>query len=174
MICRSFTLNSIKVLMILLHKKRNNVEYHIDKSEDTYMILLDDMMPYELETLILEATRMLHDKAHSTSTHHETIKRQRTIICPHCGGQHYVRNGHRNGVQRYLCRCCNKTFGDTANSIFFSTKLDYQTWLSFIQCEIQHLSLQETAASIQVSKTTCFSMRHKLYQAVKELKKTKH
>jgi len=32
------------------------------------------------------------------------------VICPHCGGQRMVRNGQADGLQRYKCRGCGKTF----------------------------------------------------------------
>lgn len=30
--------------------------------------------------------------------------------CPHCKGQRLVRNGMADGLQRYKCRTCGKTF----------------------------------------------------------------
>ena len=32
------------------------------------------------------------------------------VICPHCAGQRVVRNGQADGLQRYKCRGCGKTF----------------------------------------------------------------
>ena len=31
-------------------------------------------------------------------------------VCPHCAGQHVVRNGQADGLQRYKCRGCGRTF----------------------------------------------------------------
>ncbi len=33
-------------------------------------------------------------------------------VCCYCEGTNVVRNGKRNGVQRYLCRNCNHSFSD--------------------------------------------------------------
>jgi transposase-like protein len=30
--------------------------------------------------------------------------------CPHCAGERIVRNGSADGLQRYKCRACGKTF----------------------------------------------------------------
>ena len=30
--------------------------------------------------------------------------------CPHCGNEGTVRNGSANGLQRYKCRSCHRTF----------------------------------------------------------------
>ena len=36
-----------------------------------------------------------------------------TVVCPHCGSVKSIKNGTRNGRQRYFCKDCSKTFGDT-------------------------------------------------------------
>ncbi len=33
--------------------------------------------------------------------------------CPHCGEKHTVRNGHKNGRPRWVCRGCGRSFGPT-------------------------------------------------------------
>ena len=33
--------------------------------------------------------------------------------CPHCRGTHVVRDGHKRGRQRWRCRTCTQTFGET-------------------------------------------------------------
>jgi len=33
--------------------------------------------------------------------------------CPHCGATHIVKNGSKNGRQRWVCRTCNRSFGAT-------------------------------------------------------------
>ena len=30
--------------------------------------------------------------------------------CPHCTAERVIRHCHANGLQRYLCRACHKTF----------------------------------------------------------------
>ena len=101
------------------------------------------------------------------------IESKHRPLCPHCQGNHVVKNGHDHGVQRYICRECGKPFGATTNTIFYSTKLSYKQWIFFIQCELMHLTLRESAQTIGVSQTAAFSMHHKLYDAIKLLKKIK-
>ncbi len=36
-----------------------------------------------------------------------------TPLCPHCQSEAVVRNGHKGGRQRFLCRTCRKSFGPT-------------------------------------------------------------
>jgi len=33
--------------------------------------------------------------------------------CPYCRGTHVIKNGHKGGRQRWLCRDCGRTFGPT-------------------------------------------------------------
>ncbi len=42
--------------------------------------------------------------------------------CPHCSSEHIVRIGKYNGRQRYRCKCCNKTFTDTTNTVLYRTR----------------------------------------------------
>jgi transposase-like protein len=39
--------------------------------------------------------------------------------CPRCGATHIVKNGSKNGRQRWVCRTCNRSFGAT-----FGTPMD--------------------------------------------------
>ncbi|WP_078236063.1 IS1/IS1595 family N-terminal zinc-binding domain-containing protein [Haemophilus paracuniculus] len=41
--------------------------------------------------------------------------------CPHCSG-HFVKNGKSGGVQRYLCRKCERTFVGNTGTLFFKLK----------------------------------------------------
>jgi transposase-like protein len=43
-----------------------------------------------------------------------------TPACPHCRGTHVIKNGHKQGSQRWWCHSCRKTFGPT-----FGTPLYY-------------------------------------------------
>ncbi|QVK17812.1 IS1595 family transposase [Mycoplasmatota bacterium] len=93
------------------------------------------------------------------------------LNCPHCGSVEFVKNGKTNkGIQRYICRECNKSFCDTSNTLLYRSRCTEDIWLKFIDCEISGLSLKETAYYNNLSITTCFYMRHKLYKAIRNLK----
>ena len=38
------------------------------------------------------------------------------VCCRHCGSLSVVKNGRAHGLQRYLCRDCNRTSGVTTNT----------------------------------------------------------
>ena len=52
-------------------------------------------------------------------------------VCCHCNGTDVVRNGKRNGVQRYLCRNCNSSFSDLTNSATYRSKKKLDKWLKY-------------------------------------------
>ncbi|MDO5517697.1 MAG: hypothetical protein Q4F66_09070 [Clostridium sp.] len=40
----------------------------------------------------------------------DLYKNRNFECCPHCGSIHFIRNGYYNGIQRYKCHNCKKTF----------------------------------------------------------------
>ena len=133
---------------------------------------LQNMLPYDLENLIEEATKILNEKSSTTKTHHECIRTRSPESCPICGSKHFVKNGKHEGVQRYLCKDCKKTFGNTNNTFLYHTQISYNTWITFIQCEILRLTLTEESQMTGLSVTTCFAMRHKLHEAMSRKRKS--
>ena len=88
----------------------------------------------------------------------------KSLKCPNCGSLKFVKCGHQNGVQRYKCSC-GKTFCSKALSLNYYSKVDLDTWLKVIDYEISGLTLTEISYYLRLSVTTCFRMRHKLYNA---------
>ncbi len=37
--------------------------------------------------------------------------------CPHCGGSYILKNGHKDGRQRFFCKDCKHTFTYTTNTL---------------------------------------------------------
>ena len=92
--------------------------------------------------------------------------------CKHCGSVNVVKNGHtKQGKQNFHCKDCNKSFNAASNTILDSTKKSLNIWSEFIECEIFHLSLRETAKLINVSTNTAFTIRHKFQKAISEYTK---
>jgi insertion element IS1 protein InsB len=44
------------------------------------------------------------------------------MICIHCGSDKYIKNGSSNGVRRYKCKSCNRSFGDNIRKFTFADK----------------------------------------------------
>ena len=43
-------------------------------------------------------------------------------VCPHCGSAHILKNGVRNGRQRFVCKDCRKSFVRASQSILYRTQ----------------------------------------------------
>ena len=92
------------------------------------------------------------------------------LVCPICGCIHVVRNGHRkDGVQRYVCRNCGKSFVAASNSIVSSTKKDFPVWEQYIDCMINGFSLRKSANICGIHRNTAFIWRHKILGALQNM-----
>ena len=82
--------------------------------------------------------------------------------------EHLVKYGKSSsGCQRYLNKETGKTESDTSSSIVKYTKKSYEQWSNFIKYMLYGLSLRAIALEVGISKTTAFSCRHKVIEAIK-------
>lgn len=84
------------------------------------------------------------------------------LTCPHCGSDHIVRKGKTGGKQRYLCKCCMRTFAENVTGIFHTTSLPLQLWLNYADCVAAGLDAQECARRTGVCMRTANSMRRRI------------
>ena len=130
---------------------------------------LENLTPVEIQLVHQHIDRLFKNKINGDTKNAENL--EGTIdCCPHCGSRHIVKNGHdrKTGRQKYLCRDCKKYFLASRESFFFHSKVGFYTWTTFIACEVVGLSLRDEAQITGVSRTTCFNMRHKLYDALRD------
>ena len=68
---------------------------------------LENLLPDELEIIKNYAEKLLIEfgKLRITNVRYQISKKQ--ILCPKCKSQNIVKNGHKNGTQRYWCKSCN-------------------------------------------------------------------
>lgn len=89
--------------------------------------------------------------------------------CPRCKSIYVVKNGHVNGVQRYMCKDCKKTFAITNNTILHSTKKPVETWKKYLECMMNKFSLRKCAEVCEIDLTTAFVWRHKILDALQNM-----
>ena len=90
-------------------------------------------------------------------------------VCPHCGGHHVRKNGHRkDGTQKYICVDCEKSFTITTNSIFSGTRKGIGQWQGFMKCMAEGKSLDASASECGMTHATAFAWRHKILDALAE------
>jgi transposase-like protein len=82
--------------------------------------------------------------------------------CPQCGSASVVRNGKKSGRQAYICRECKKSFVETTGCAISNSHGGETVWKQVIRDTVEGISLDNTAASLDLSHSTVFHMRHKI------------
>ena len=91
--------------------------------------------------------------------------------CPKCGITHdnFVKGGFSSsGKQMIRCKCCEKKFVVDHGQLTFHSHQKLSKWNDFIILTTKGESIKDTAVAIDVSKSTCFRMRHKLMNALND------
>ena len=99
----------------------------------------------------------------------ETIKAKEINACPHCKSIHFVKNGTKNGTQRYLCRDCKKSFVTESGTILYRTQKDIEVWKKYIHCMINKYPLRKCAKECDITLYTAFIWRHKILDALQNM-----
>jgi len=116
-----------------------------------------EQAPLETKTSFLHAQK-LHDG--------------KKVTCPVCGNSHVVKNGTNCGTQRYLCRECGKSFGETENTILKDTKKGLDVWCLYVKCMIEKKTIRKCAEICQISVPTSFLWRHKILDSLQNMLNT--
>lgn len=90
-------------------------------------------------------------------------------FCPKCGSLHVQRFGSRNGRQRYRCAECGRTFAEQRPStLVSSSKLGKATWMRYVNCFADGLTVAKCALNCNVSIRTSYYMRLRLLTIIEE------
>ena len=87
--------------------------------------------------------------------------------CPYCHSVSFVKNGTRNGINRYKCKKCNKTFTYKTNTVL--TGINKLTkWNEFVEdfVTLNISTIKEITQKLKVSTQTAINWRHKLLSAL--------
>lgn len=80
--------------------------------------------------------------------------------CPHCKGERIHRHGHADGLQRYRCRACGKTFNALTGTPL--TKLRHKAkWLCYVEQMLSSQTVRRAARETGVHRNTSFRWRHR-------------
>jgi len=86
--------------------------------------------------------------------------------CPHCKSESAKRNGRKDDRQRFLCKNCGRSFGETTNTAISHSHYGEAVWKQVIRDTLAGLPIEGTATSMAVSHSTAFNMRHKILLAL--------
>lgn len=92
-----------------------------------------------------------------------------TNQCPHCNSSHYIKHGKYNGIQRFLCRECNKTFSQRTYAPWYYSKKSDNLWKKFWILQMNKVSLYKCAETLDINIATAFSWRHKILNAINHI-----
>ena len=76
------------------------------------------------------------------------------MVCPKCGSVTVVRNGRKGGRQRYLCKNCRKSFGDTHGTKNFHSRHSSDTSDKLSSHVVLKRSVRENPRDIHNHKKT--------------------
>ena len=116
-------------------------------------------MPEEWLLLINQAISNLSDLSKNS------IYDSHIHACPYCGS-HLIRNGTQCGKQRYRCKCCNKTFTCTVNTVLYYSRTGEKVWKEVLADTLDFVSIDKTAKRLGLSHNHVFCMRHKILAAM--------
>lgn len=80
--------------------------------------------------------------------------------CPHCESNHIYRHGKSDGLQRYRCVDCGKTYNALTHTPLARLRKK-ELWLHHLDLMLQSCVLREVSKEMKVSLTTAFRWRHR-------------
>ena len=87
--------------------------------------------------------------------------------CPHCRCANWQRHGRANGLQRYRCRQCRRTFNDLTGTPLARLRLRAK-WLDYLSALLASRPVRAAAEQVQVHRNTAFRWRHRFLERVKD------
>lgn len=165
---------------MLLQFLADNVDYA------DYMKGLDSLSYDQLVILVERVIQKIKKQQKNTDTVKEIIEKHFPIksdtgeysekshciieCCLHCGSVAIKKHGTtRAGIQRYICKDCGKSFSANYGLITHYSHLSDWQWREIIRGTVEGLSLTDIAKNINVSVSTAWSCRLKVYQTLKNI-----
>ena len=89
------------------------------------------------------------------------------LACPACSGKSIYRHGTANGLQRYRCRSCGRTFNGLTGTPLARLRLKGR-WLAYFDClRDPACTVKSAADKVGVHANTSFRWRHRFLQWAK-------
>lgn len=128
----------------------------------------------QLGELTATQRRELLQLLHAAPQHEQVLQMVESGLdgprhCPHCQGVKLVRNGHADGLQRYKCRGCGRTFNALSATSLARLRLKAK-WLQQADVLSQGLIVRLAAEQLQVAPSTAFGWRHRFLQLAQQTK----
>jgi transposase-like protein len=93
-------------------------------------------------------------------------------VCGHCRATHFTRWGRSNGLVRYQCNACDRTFNAlTGTPLAHLRRRD--AWLAYAQAIVDRLPLRKAANRVGIALDTAFRWRHRFLERPQDMKPAK-
>jgi transposase-like protein len=86
--------------------------------------------------------------------------------CPHCSSKNTRKYGKQSGKRRYQCKDCRRTFTKTTKTALRHSPHGEAVWKQVIRDTVDGVSLDRTAADLELTHNNVFVMRHKILAAL--------
>ena len=133
-------------------------------SEFLKVISTVNTLNHHQRTLLLKALEHSSDELEVSElieTHFDTKK-----CCPHCLQTQIYRHGMANGLQRYRCRSCHKTFNALTKTPLAHLR-HKSKWLAYLKEVAQSVTVRTAAYNVGVHRNTTFRWRHRFLAWIK-------
>lgn len=131
------------------------------------------LLPDELEIIKDILNTFIISSENSRTTNLKYQINNKNITCPICSKTNIVKNGFKNGTQRYKCKSCNKFFSISTNTITSGIHLSYKQLINFMFCLINYNTIPETAKIIGISERNTYNIRIKIISILNKYKISK-
>jgi len=125
-----------------------------------WLLGMDDLTAEQRE----EVQQILHGREpveEVTATIEDRLTAER--CCPHCGTGGAVKRGSANGLQRYRCKACSKSFNALTGTPLARLR-HKERWLEFSQALTEGDTVRASAGRCGVAVGTAFRWRHRFLQ----------
>ena len=92
--------------------------------------------------------------------------------CPSCASSRYCRHGQANGLQRYRCRDCGRSYNDLSGTPLARLRLK-EKWLDYLGTALDSKPVRKAASEIGVHRNTAFRWRHRFLEQAKHDRPTR-
>ena len=89
------------------------------------------------------------------------------LCCPRCQEAQLYRHGTKNGLQRFRCRRCGRTFNSLTGTPLARLR-HKDKWLNYCGCMLESHTVRKAAAQVDVAKNTSWRWRHRLLTLTKD------
>ena len=137
--------------------------------------IISNLSPEERKQLLSQLGRQVEvdnitNPTQSTNTKPKVKPKSdnsKVYCCPLCGSASYKKHGTTtSGMQRYICKDCGKTFSENYGDSLRYSHLTSDEWLDIIRGIVNNHSLPQIARDCGISKSTAWSCRMKINQAI--------